>query len=443
MTTTLPRVAPVTLIADAYAEQACVASALLSPADLDQVLAVVTADAFTAPSCATLLGVLADLRDARAPISVTSVALELRRRGRADLADDLPALMKQGQPGAALYFARKVAQTASLRALADVGLRIHDLAQRGADADEAAAEALGLVQAVVEAGAQRTDLVPLSDTMDRLWARLNSGVVPGLPTGFRDLDGLTGGMHPGQLILLGARPGSGKTALAMGIAESVARRGVPVLFVSMEMGDDQLGGRLVAMVSGLDGQQIRMNALAPADLARAATAIGDLAALPITVWDVSSLTIDQLRARARAWRTTVRGDALVVVDYLQLMSAPGARRDGRVVEVSAISRGLKNLARELRAPVLALSQLSRAVEGRTVSVPMLSDLRESGSLEQDADTVWFIYREEMNNPDSDKKGVAELHVAKQREGPVGVAPLRYDAPTTRFSDLSYRGIDGY
>jgi replicative DNA helicase len=206
------------------------------------------------------------------------------------------------------------------------------------------------------------------------------------------------------------------------------------------MSREQLVQRLLALDTGINTHSLRTGHIRDTELQTLMEAMGRLAATPLYIEDTPGLSIMEVRSKARRLQSQAGVD-LIIIDYLQLMA--GRRTDNRVQEVSEISRGLKALARELNVPVIALSQLSRAVEGRTSHVPMLSDLRESGSIEQDADIVMFIYREELYDKETDKKGIAEIHIAKHRNGPIGVVPMRFDASTTRFMDLSYRTPDGY
>lgn len=231
------------------------------------------------------------------------------------------------------------------------------------------------------------------------------------------------------------------TSFAMSIAHGVASQGNGVVGVfSLEMSRDQLVQRLIAMETGIDTHKLRTGRIRDSELHVVMEAMSRLASMPIYIEDTAGMSIMEVRSKARRLQSRV-GIDLLVIDYLQLMQGRG--RENRVQEVGEISRGLKALARELNVPVIALSQLSRSVESRTGHIPMLSDLRESGSIEQDADIVLFIYREELYEPDTDKKGVAEIHVAKHRNGPVGVVAMHFDASTTKFSDLAYRTPDGY
>lgn len=231
------------------------------------------------------------------------------------------------------------------------------------------------------------------------------------------------------------------TSFAMSVAHGVAKAGNGIVGIfSLEMSRDQLVQRMLAMETGIDTHKLRTGHIRDNELQLVMEAMGRLASLPVYIEDTAGMSIMEVRSKARRLQSRV-GIDLLVIDYLQLMQGRG--RENRVQEVGEISRGLKALARELNIPVIALSQLSRAVEGRTSHVPMLSDLRESGSIEQDADIVMFIYRDELYNPESDKKGIAEIHIAKHRNGPVAVVPMRFEASTTKFSNLTYRTPEGY
>ena len=267
------------------------------------------------------------------------------------------------------------------------------------------------------------------------------GEVMGVQTGYRDFDQITGGLQRSDLIILAARPGTGKTSFAMSLAYNVAMYySNTVAVFSLEMGREQLVQRLIAMETQIDTHRLRLGQVPDNQLKIVFDAMGRLAQAPIYIEDTPGISIMELRSKARRLQSQ-HGVSLIIIDYLQLMSGRG--KENRVQEVGEISRGLKALARELNVPVIALSQLSRAVEGRQSHVPMLSDLRESGSIEQDADIVMFIYRDELYNKESDKKGIAEIHIAKHRNGPVGVVNMRFDPSTTRFADLTYRAPEGY
>ena len=262
------------------------------------------------------------------------------------------------------------------------------------------------------------------------------GNVTGLSTGFTDLDVKTAGLQNSDLILIAARPSMGKTALTLNIAEYLTmRENRCVAIFSLEMSKDQLMNRLLSMDSHVDAQKIRTGDLSDQEWGDIIESAGMIGESRLILDDTPAITVSEMRTRCRKYNMEF-GLELVMVDYLQLMSGGGRRSDSRQQEISDISRSLKSLARELQVPIIALSQLSRAVEGRPNKRPMLSDLRESGAIEQDADVVMFIYRDEYYNPDSEKKGVAEIIIAKQRNGPIGTVELGWQPQLTRFTNLA-------
>ena len=260
--------------------------------------------------------------------------------------------------------------------------------------------------------------------------------ITGLPTGFRHLDWYTAGFHPGDLVICAGRPGMGKTAFAMNIAINACRsRGTPVAVFSLEMPKEQLARRLLCSEAGVDGNALRSGKLTRDDWQPLTRAAGELSELPLYMDDTPSLSLLELRAKARRLKSD-KGLALIVIDYLQLMRS-GLRSESREQEISEITRSLKALAKELSLPVLALSQLNRGVEsrGNKDKRPQLSDLRESGAIEQDADTILFIYRDELYNPESTEKGIAEIIIGKQRSGPTGTVKALFRREFTRFENL--------
>ena len=261
--------------------------------------------------------------------------------------------------------------------------------------------------------------------------------VTGVRTGFYDFDRMTAGLQPGDLIVLAARPSMGKTALAINIAEHVAvQEGLPVVVFSMEMGASQLALRMVGSVGRIDQTHLRTGALKDDEWARLTEAVDRLAKANVFIDETPALNPAELRARARRQARNCGKLGLIVIDYLQLMSGSGTSEENRATELGEISRGLKALAKELQCPVIALSQLNRSVETRNDKRPMMSDLRESGAIEQDADVIMFIYRDDYYNKDSKEPGVAEVIIAKQRNGPVGTVKLTFLKPMTKFDNLA-------
>ena len=275
----------------------------------------------------------------------------------------------------------------------------------------------------------------------------NPGTVTGLPTGFTDLDKLTTGLHGGELVIIAGRPSMGKTALAMNIAEScVLKEKKAAAIFSMEMGSEQIVTRLLGSVAKVHQQKMRTGELDENDWAEIADALGKLNEAPLFIDEGSALNSYELRARARRLhRSTEGGLGLIVVDYIQLMSPLGnINGENRATEISEISRSLKSLAKELNVPVIALSQLNRNVDSRPDKRPQMSDLRESGAIEQDADVIMFIYREEVYSPETLDKGIADIILAKQRSGPIGDVRLTFVGEYTRFENYANPGYEsGY
>jgi len=267
----------------------------------------------------------------------------------------------------------------------------------------------------------------------------NGGDVAGIPTGFIDLDRMLSGLHPQDLVIIGARPAMGKTAFGLNIVQHAAVEDKKTCAVfSLEMSAEQVTNRMLAVQSGVQLGKFRTGELSPDDWTNLVAALPPLSESKIFIDDTGGITVSEVRSKCRKLKIE-KGLDLVMIDYLQLMSGTSRSSENRQQEISEISRSLKMMARELDVPVIALSQLGRSVESRGDKRPMMSDLRESGAIEQDADVVMFIYRDEYYNPDSEDRNVAEIIVSKQRNGPVGTAKLRYDGPYTRFSNLVQQG----
>ena len=290
-------------------------------------------------------------------------------------------------------------------------------------------------------------MISISDLLSSTWDHLeelheNKGSIAGFKTGFPDLDRMTAGFHRSDLVILAARPAMGKTALALNFAQNVANiNKKAVLIFSLEMGKEQLINRMLADASGVDSFKLETGNFNTEDFAQISDAMSELSQSDIFIDDTPGLTVMDMRTKA----SRVAHDhelGLIIVDYLQLMSGNSKKaQDNRVQEVSEISRGLKLVARELNVPVIALSQLSRTVESRQPQIPMLSDLRESGSIEQDADIVMFLYREDYYNPDTDRQNITDLILAKHRRGAVGSVGLYFDKARVRFMSLDTKHND--
>ena len=279
------------------------------------------------------------------------------------------------------------------------------------------------------------------NAMDKIEAAAkNKGSVTGIPTGFLDLDYRTAGLQPSDLILIAARPSMGKTALMLNLARNVAfKKNLCMAVFSLEMSKEQLVNRMFSMESNVDSQKLRTGQLNDQECEKLIESAGVIGKSSLIIDDTPGISIAELRSKCRKYKLE-HGLSVIMIDYLQLMTGSG-RTDSRQQEISDISRSLKSLARELSVPVIALSQLSRAVEQRPDHRPMLSDLRESGAIEQDADVVMFIYRDEYYNKDSEKRGITELIIAKQRNGPIGTVELAWIPEYQRFANLEHRKID--
>jgi replicative DNA helicase len=307
--------------------------------------------------------------------------------------------------------------------------------------DFAETRVFAIAEQTAQEGGPQANKSILVRTVEKIDSLYHSGEsVTGLPTGLTDLDQLTTGLQPADLIIVAGRPSMGKTTLAMNMAEHVAiKSSQPVLVFSMEMPADALAMRMMSSLGRLDQHRLRTGKLNDNDWPRITSAVHMLSEAPLFIDDTPALSPTELRARARRLVKEQGSLGLIVVDYLQLMRVTGSKVDNRTAEISEISRSLKALAKELRVPVIALSQLNRSLEQRQDKRPMMSDLRESGAIEQDAELICFIYRDEVYNEDSPDKGCAEIIVAKQRNGPIGRVKVAFLGQYTRFEDLAYQG----
>ena len=357
----------------------------------------------------------------------------------ASLADNIPSL------GNAVHYAKIVRDKAIARRLVHAATEI---LQQGLQDRDDVQEYLERAEQLIFQVAQRRrtegvvalkELVKQSfDTIDSIYQQ--KGQYTGVPTGFRDLDEMTSGLQRSDLIILAGRPSMGKTSLALNIAHNAARRGgVPALVFSLEMSKESLCMRLLCLEARVDFSRIRAGRLTDSDWPKLAHAAGILSEEDIFIDDTPAIKVAEMRAKARRLKVELQKQGkdlgLIVMDYLQLASA-SSRSDSREREISEISRSLKALAKELDVPLIALSQLSRKPESRESKRPQMADLRESGAIEQDADVILFIYRDEVYNPDTPDKGIAEIIIAKQRNGPIGSVKLHFAPEFTRFENLA-------
>lgn len=421
-------------------EKATLGSILLNRDAIVAVAPWLTPGMFYLARHAVIYAVMLDLFHSRTPPDTRSVAEALKRRGALDECGGIPYLGELLDAVPTSYhiehYARHVERAAHARDLITAGGKIAALGyQADFASDAAAAEAHSLLTHAT-ARARADDLVPGDQATGEAWDDLHSDAPAFISTGFPDLDDLLGGLHGGDFIIVAARPSVGKTSWALSLLRHLcrARDAVPLIF-ELEMNRLQLTQRLISMESGIETRVLRMRAI-PDETTHGhlGTAFSTVGGWAWTVCDLAGQTPLQIHARTMR-HLSDHPNTVVIVDYIGLMGSDG-KRENRNQEVSALSLALKNLARDADVPVVALAQLSRAVEGRANHRPMLSDLRDSGSLEQDADSVLFLYREELYDKDTDKKGIAELIVEKNRHGPIGVVPLRFDAQTTRFDSLA-------
>ncbi len=384
------------------------------------------------------------------PADVITVFEQLQMHGKAEECGGIAYLnaLAQSVPSAANIrrYAEIVRERAVLRKLIEASDEIATNAfnPAGRSVSQILDEAEGRVFQIGEEGQrnkqgfQRMDQLVVQ-LIDRVTELHENGAedVTGVRSGFYDLDRMTAGLQPGDLIVLAARPSMGKTAFALNIAENVAvQEGLPVVVFSMEMGASQLALRMVGSLGRIDQSHLRTGRLNDDEWGRLSEAVDRLKNASVFIDETAALNPAELRARARRQARTCGKLGLIVVDYLQLMSGSSGSDENRATELGEISRGLKALAKELQCPVIALSQLNRSVETRPDKRPMMSDLRESGAIEQDADVIMFIYRDDYYNKESKEPGVAEIGIAKQRNGPTGTVRLTFLKPLTRFDNLA-------
>ncbi|AAZ54059.1 replicative DNA helicase [Thermobifida fusca] len=429
---------------DIMAEQCVLGGMLLSKEAIIQVVEILSSSDFYRPAHQTIYDTIVDLFARGEPVDAISVHAELTKRGEIarvggapylhTLTDTVPTAANAG------YYARIVADRAVLRRLVEAGTRIAQLGYSGdGDVDDLVDQAQAEIFKVAE---RRTseDYLPLSDIMpgalDELEAiASHDDTLTGVPTGFTDFDALSNGLHPGQMIIIAARPAVGKSTLALDFARSAAiKHQLTTVFFSLEMGRNEIVMRLLSAEARVPLHTMRSGMMTDEDWARLARRMGEVAGAPLFIDDSPNLTMMEIRAKCR--RLKQQHDLkLVIVDYLQLLSSHG-RVESRQQEVSEMSRSLKLLAKELEVPVVALSQLNRGPEQRTDKKPQISDLRESGSIEQDADMVILLYREDVHEKESPRAGEADLIVAKHRNGPTATVTVAFQGHYSRFVDMA-------
>lgn len=432
------------------AEQSVLGGLLLDNAAWDRITDVLNEDDFYRFDHKIIWQHISRLISLARPADVVTVNESLVSANKADEVGGLAYLnaLAHNTPSAANIrrYAEIVRERSMLRKLVSVADEIAAAAfnPQGKEArqllDEAESRVFQIAQEGARGGEGFKDIQPLLaevvERIDELYHREGDSDVTGVPTGFSDLDRMTSGLQAGDLVIVAGRPSMGKTSLAMNIGEHVAiEQGLPVAVFSMEMGAVQLAMRMVGSVGMLDQHRMRTGKLTADDWPRLTSAVQRVQEAQIYIDETPALSSMEVRARARRLARQCGQLGMIIIDYMQLMSANSAG-ENRATEISEISRSLKALARELNCPLVALSQLNRSLEQRPNKRPVMSDLRESGAIEQDADLILFIYRDEVYNPDSPDKGTAEIIIGKQRNGPIGTVRLTFQGSSTRFLNYS-------
>lgn len=430
------------------AEQSVLGSMLLSRDAIIDVSEIIKADDFYKESHKKLFDVMMEMFEKDIPIDLVTVVDELRKQNMLEAIggiDYIASLSSNVITTANVsYYARLIKEKATLRRLIEASSEIMELSYEGDDVETVLDIAEQKIFDIAQ-GRNTTNFSPIKDVLMSTFYKIeelykNKGHLTGIPSGFSDLDIKTAGFQPSDFILVAARPSMGKTSFALNIAQNAALlTGLPVAIFSLEMSKEQLVNRLICSTANIDSQKLRTGNLDEDDWMKLAAAMTPLSKAPIYIDDTPGISVMDIRAKCRRLKLE-KGLGLVMIDYLQLMQGRG-RAENRQQEISEISRSLKSLARELNVPVITLSQLSRAPESRSDHRPILSDLRESGAIEQDADIVMFLYRDDYYNKDSEKKNIAEVIIAKHRNGPTGTVELLWLSQYTKFVSFDKYRMD--
>ncbi|MEG6584382.1 replicative DNA helicase [Dendrosporobacter sp. 1207_IL3150] len=428
------------------AEQAVLGGMLIEREAISKVAEFLRPEDFYREAHRLIFGAMQELFNKNEPVDLVTVTEYLRKADKLENAGGIAYItsLANSVPTAAniTYHGKIVEEKSLLRQLINSATNIAGL---GYEASEEVANILDKAEKMIlEVSGRKIggDFTPIKSIIFDAFGKIeqlyaSKGGITGLASGFKDLDRLTSGLQASDLILVAARPSMGKTAFTLNIASNVAiREKQAVAFFSLEMSKEQLVQRMLCAEASIDSQRLRIGELEDRDWSKLISAADRLSSAPIFIDDTPGITVMEMRSKAR--RLKIEHDLkLIIIDYLQLMQGSGSKGgENRQQEISEISRSLKALAREVNVPVIALSQLSRSVESRQVKKPMLSDLRESGSLEQDADIVAFLYREDYYNPDTENKNITEVIIAKHRNGPVDTVQLFFHKQFTKFADLS-------
>jgi replicative DNA helicase len=425
------------------AEQAVLGAVMLEADAMITVSEILSVPDFYRKSHQIIYEAILNIAESGEPVDIVTVSKSLADSGNieeiggvaylANLANSVPTAANVD------HYASIVKEKSVLRRLINTATKIASTGYQGGDVDEMISDAEKKIMEISQAGSITKGFTPIKDVLLDTFERIeflynNRGGVTGIPSGYPDLDRMTNGFNRSDLIILAARPAVGKTAFALNIATNVAARaGQTVAVFSLEMGKEQLVQRILCAEANIDAGRMRSGMLDEDDWPKLTMAVGALSETPIYIDDTPGITVTDIRAKCRRLKAE-HGLGLVLIDYLQLISGNG-RSDNRQQEVSEISRTLKLIARELDVTVIALSQLSRSVESRQDKRPMMSDLRESGSIEQDADIVSFLYRDDYYNPETERKNIVEFIIAKQRSGPTGTVELVFLKNFNKFVSL--------
>lgn len=427
------------------AEQAVIGSALTDSQSVSAALEIIKADDFYLHQNREIFAVITELFNENSPIDFITVSNRLNQRNSLEAVGGMAYLrtmaMEVPTTRHTNYYANIIKEKSTLRSLINSANEISNMAYEGNDKVDHVLEQSEQLIFDVASAREKSDIVPVSDILIGSYQTLvenslNRGGLTGIATGFDELNKRTGGFHGGELILIAGRPGMGKSSFAVNIAEHVSindKRTVAIF--NLEMPKEQIVNRIICSQASVNTGKLRNGEINADDWEKIGEVVNRVAGAPMYIDDTAAMTVSKIRAKCRRLKQT-KNLALIIIDYLQLMQSSG-RPESRQQEISEISRSLKILSKELDVPVIALSQLSRASESRSDKRPMLSDLRESGAIEQDADMVMFLYRDDYYNKDSEEKNIAECIVAKHRNGETGMFKLGWRGEFTKFSNLEY------
>lgn len=424
------------------AEESVLGSMLLSRDAIIDASEIIKADDFYKETHKKLYSIIMDMFEKNIPVDLVTIVDELRRLNMLEAVGGIDYITNLSSnivtTANVSYYAKLIQEKSLLRRLIEASSDIMEMGYQGDDVQNVLDIAEQKIFDIAQ-GRNTTNFSPIKDILMSTFYKIeelykNRGQLTGVPSGFSDLDLKTSGFQPSDFILVAARPSMGKTSFALNVAQNAAiKTGLPVAIFSLEMSREQLVNRMICSTANIDSQKLRTGNLEDDDWPRLAAAMSPLSKAPIFIDDTPGIGVMDIRAKCRRLKLE-KGLGMVMIDYLQLMQGRG-KAESRQQEVSEISRSLKGLARELNVPIITLSQLSRAPEARSDHRPILSDLRESGAIEQDADIVMFLYRDDYYNKDSEKKNIAEVIIAKHRNGPTGTVELLWLGQYTKFVSI--------